>query len=289
VTEFNGLPELRAPIAIAAFEGWNDAADSATAAIEHLDAVWDARLIGAIDPDDYYDFQVTRPVISLVDGETRRIDWPTTQFLVASPPDADRDIVLIRGIEPNMRWKAFSADILEFCHSLGVERIVLLGALLADVPYTRPLPVSGTSTNPVEAEQLGLTGARYEGPTGIVGVLHEAATRAEVDVVSFWSHVPHYASNPPCPKATVALLSHIEELLDLPVPLAGLAEEVVEWERRITALAEEDNELSEYVRQLEQREGDAGLRPLSGDEIAREFEKYLRRRGGSDGQGLGVD
>ncbi|MEV6523784.1 PAC2 family protein [Longispora sp. NPDC051575] len=280
MTEFDGLPVLRSPIAIAAFEGWNDAADSATAAIEHLDAVWDARPIAAVDPDDYYDFQVTRPVISLVEGEARRIDWPTTQFLVATPPELERDIVLIRGIEPNMRWKAFSEDVLEMCHSLGVERIVLLGALLADVPYTRPLPVSGTSTNPAETERLGLVGARYEGPTGIVGVLHEAATRAELNVVSFWAHVPHYASNPPCPKATLALLHHIEELLDLPVPLAGLSEEATEWERRITALAEEDSELGDYVRQLEQREGDAGLRPLSGDEIAKEFEKYLRRRGG---------
>ncbi|GIG62077.1 hypothetical protein Lfu02_64490 [Longispora fulva] len=284
MTEFDGLPVLRSPIAIAAFEGWNDAADSATAAIEHLDAVWDARPIAAVDPDDYYDFQVTRPVISLVEGEARRIDWPTTQFLVATPPELDRDIVLIRGIEPNMRWKAFSEDVLEMCHSLGVERIVLLGALLADVPYTRPLPVSGTSTDPAETERLGLVGARYEGPTGIVGVLHEAATRAELNVVSFWAHVPHYASNPPCPKATLALLHHIEELLDLPVPLAGLSEEATEWERRITALAEEDSELGDYVRQLEQREGDAGLRPLSGDEIAKEFEKYLRRRGGPTSQ-----
>ncbi|WP_412539494.1 PAC2 family protein [Longispora sp. K20-0274] len=284
MTEFDGLPVLRSPIAIAAFEGWNDAADSATAAIEHLDAVWDARPIAAVDPDDYYDFQVTRPVISLVEGEARRIDWPTTQFLVATPPELERDIVLIRGIEPNMRWKAFSEDVLEMCHSLGVERIVLLGALLADVPYTRPLPVSGTSTDPAETERLGLVGARYEGPTGIVGVLHEAATRAELNVVSFWAHVPHYASNPPCPKATLALLHHIEELLDLPVPLAGLSEEATEWERRITALAEEDSELGDYVRQLEQREGDAGLRPLSGDEIAKEFEKYLRRRGGPTSQ-----
>ncbi|MBA3489179.1 MAG: PAC2 family protein [Longispora sp.] len=280
MTEFDGLPVLRSPIAIAAFEGWNDAADSATAVIEHLDAVWSARPIAAIDPDDYYDFQVTRPIISLVEGETRRIDWPTTQFLVASPPDAERDIVLIRGIEPNMRWKAFTADVLEICHSLDVERIVLLGALLADVPYTRPLPVSGSSTDPAEAERLGLVGARYEGPTGIVGVIHEAAVKAELYVVSFWSHVPHYASNPPCPKATLALLHHIEELLDLPVPLAGLSEEAADWERRITALAEEDSELGDYVRQLEQREGDAGLQPLSGDEIAQEFEKYLRRRGG---------
>jgi predicted ATP-grasp superfamily ATP-dependent carboligase len=184
-----------------------------------------------------------------------------------------------------MRWKAFCADVLELCHSLGVERIVLLGALLADVPHTRPLPVSGASTNPAETERLGLAGARYEGPTGIVGVLHEAATRAELDVVSFWAHVPHYASNPPCPKGTLALLHHIEELLDLPVPLADLSEETADWERRIAAQAEEDAELGEYVRQLEQREGDAGLRPLSGDEIASEFEKYLRRRGGPSTQG----
>jgi proteasome assembly chaperone (PAC2) family protein len=283
VTEFDGLPVLRAPIAIAAFEGWNDAADASTAAVEHLEQEWSAEPIANIDPEEFYDFQVNRPTVVQGDGETRRIEWPTTRFMVASPPEAERDIVLIRGIEPSMRWRTFCDELLEVCHSLEVSRIVLLGALLADVPYTRPLPVSGSAASPGAAERYGLTPTRYEGPTGIVGVLHEACARADLDAVTFWVHVPHYANNPPCPKATLALLHHIEEVLDLPVPTTDLAEQSSEWEERLRLAAEQDAELAEYVRELEERSGDAGLQPLSGDEIAQEFEKYLRRRGGQAG------
>jgi predicted ATP-grasp superfamily ATP-dependent carboligase len=279
VSEFDGLPVLRNPVAVAAFEGWNDAADAATAAVEHLEQAWGASQIAAIDPEEYYDFQVNRPQVSLVEGETRKIEWPTTRFSVATPPGADRDVLLIRGIEPSMRWRTFCAEVLELCHSLDVERVVVLGALLADVPYTRPLPISGSTGRQGLAERFDLTPTRYEGPTGIVGVLHDACVRAEVESLSFWVHVPHYANNPPCPKATLALLHRVEEVLDLPVPLADLAEEAAEWEQKLRAAAEQDAELAEYVRDLEERSGDDGIRPASGDEIAREFERYLRRRG----------
>jgi len=279
VTEFDGLPVLRSPVAVAAFEGWNDAADAASAVTEHLEQAWQAQPVTALDPEDFYDFQVTRPILTLVDDE-RRIEWPTTRFSVASPPEAQRDVVLIRGIEPSMRWRTYCEQILEVCHALEVTRIVLLGALLADVPHTRPLPVSGTVSSAEVAERLKLTSTRYEGPLGIVGVLHEACMRAELDTVSFWVHVPHYANNPPCPKATLGLLHRLEEVLDLPVPLGDLAEEASEWEARVQAATAQDSELAQYVRELEEREGDAGLHPLSGDEIATEFEKYLRRRGG---------
>jgi proteasome assembly chaperone (PAC2) family protein len=286
VTEFDGLPVLRSPVAIAAFEGWNDAADASTAVVEHLEQEWGAETIASLDPEEFYDFQVNRPTVLMAEGETRRIEWPTTRFAVASPPDAERDIVLIRGIEPSMRWRTFCEQVLEMCHSLEVTRIVLLGALLADVPYTRPLPVSGSAParTPAEAaERLGLIPTRYEGPTGIVGVLHDACLRADVEPVSFWVHVPHYANNPPCPKATLALLHRVEEILDLPVPTGDLAMQAAEWEERLKQAAEQDAELAEYVRDLEERSGDAGLQPLSGDEIAQEFEKYLRRRGGQAG------
>jgi predicted ATP-grasp superfamily ATP-dependent carboligase len=287
VTEFDGLPVLRSPVAIAAFEGWNDAADASTAVVEHLEQEWGAEPIAALDPEDFYDFQVNRPTVMMSEGETRRIEWPTTRFSVATPPDAERDIVLIRGIEPSMRWRTFCEQVLEVCHSLEVSRIVLLGALLADVPYTRPLPVSGSAPRGVAStdatERLGLTPTRYEGPTGIVGVLHDACVRADLEAVSFWVHVPHYANNPPCPKATLALLHRVEEVLDLPVPTGDLAKESSEWEERLKQAAEQDAELAEYVRELEERSGDAGLQPLSGDEIAQEFEKYLRRRGGQAG------
>ena len=287
MTEFDGLPVLRDPVAIAAFEGWNDAADSSTAAVEHLEQVWTARPVTAMDPEDFYDFQVNRPIVSLAEGETRNIEWPTTRFSVATPPGTERDVLLIRGIEPSMRWRTFCGEILELCHSLEVNRIVLLGALLADVPYTRPLPISGSAASREAAERFNLTPTRYDGPTGIVGVLHEACIRAELDALSFWVHVPHYANNPPCPKATLALLHRVEDVLDLPVPMMDLAEESAEWEERLRAAAEQDAELAEYVRELEERVGDEGMQPLSGDEIAQEFEKYLRRRGGSTGPTAG--
>jgi hypothetical protein len=283
VTEFDGLPVLRSPVAIAAFEGWNDAADASTAAVEHLEQVWDVRPITSLDPEEFYDFQVNRPMVAMGEGGTRRIDWPTTRFGVASPDGTHRDVVLIRGIEPSMRWRSFCGELLEVCHSLEITRIVLLGALLADVPYTRPLPISGSASDPAAARRFDLMPTRYEGPTGIVGVLHDACVHAELDAVSFWVHVPHYANNPPCPKATLALLHRVEEVLDLPVPTAELAEESADWEQRLRSAAEQDAELAEYVRELEERSGDAGLQPLTGDEIAQEFERYLRRRGGPAG------
>jgi proteasome assembly chaperone (PAC2) family protein len=287
VTEFDGLPVLRNPVAIAAFEGWNDAADASTAAVEHLEQVWTARPITTLDPEEFYDFQVNRPIVSLAEGETRNIEWPTTRFSVATPPGTERDVLLIRGIEPSMRWRSFCGEILELCHSLDVNRIVLLGALLADVPYTRPLPISGSASKREAAERFSLIPTRYDGPTGIVGVLQEACTRAELDALSFWVHVPHYANNPPCPKATLALLHRVEDVLDLPVPMMDLAEESAEWEERLRTAADQDAELADYVRELEERVGDEGLQPLSGDEIAQEFEKYLRRRGGSSGPTAG--
>lgn len=288
MTEFDGLPTLRSPVAIAAFEGWNDAADASTAAVDHLEQVWNARQVALIDPEEFYDFQVSRPTVTPADDGTRRIEWPGTRFMAAVPPGAERDVVLVRGIEPSMRWRTFCGELLEICHSLEVSRVVLLGALLADVPYTRPLPISGNASDPNAARRYQLTPSRYDGPTGIVGVLQQACTRAELDAVSFWVHVPHYASNPPCPKATLALLHRVEEVLDLPVPTADLAEESAEWEQRVRTAAEQDAELGEYVRELEERVGDAGIQPLTGDEIAQEFEKYLRRRGGSTGPTAGA-
>jgi proteasome assembly chaperone (PAC2) family protein len=283
VTEFDGLPVLRSPVAIAAFEGWNDAADASTAVVEHLEEIWEAKSVATLDPEEFYDFQVNRPTVTLADGEVRRIDWPTTRFSVAKPPGAERDVVLIRGIEPSMRWRTFCNELLEVCHSLDVTRIVLLGALLADVPFTRPLPISGSASDRATADRYGLTLSRYEGPVGIVSILQDAAQRADLEAMSFWVHVPHYANNPPCPKATLALLHRIEEVLDLPIPTADLAEESGEWENRLRQAAEQDAELAEYVRELEERSGDEGIQPLSGDEIAQEFERYLRRRGGQAG------
>jgi proteasome assembly chaperone (PAC2) family protein len=273
----DGLPALRRPVLVAAFEGWNDAGDAATSAVEHLERAWNATPVAALDPEDYYDFQVNRPTVALEDGIARRISWPTTRFSVCSLPGAERDAVLVRGLEPNMRWRAFCSELLAVAQELGVETVVTLGALLADSPHTRPVPVSGTASDPSTAKALGLARSRYEGPTGIVGVLQDACTGAGLPAVSFWAAVPHYVAQPPCPKATVALLRRVEDLLDLPVPLGELPEQARAWERQVDELAAEDSEVAEYIASLEQREPELELPEASGEAIAKEFERYLRR------------
>ena len=272
---------LRRPVLLAAFEGWNDAGDAATSAVEHLETAWDATPVAAIDPDDYYDFQVNRPMVQLVDGLTRKITWPTTRVSVCSPPGADRDVVLVRGVEPNMRWRGFCRELVDVCRQLEVEMVVTLGALLADSPHTRPVPVSGTASDPATAADLGLEASRYEGPTGIVGVFQDACTQSGRRAVSFWAAVPHYVATPPCPKATIALLRRVEDLLDIPVPLDDLPERARAWERQVDELAAEDSEVAEYIASLEQREPETDLPEASGEAIAKEFERYLRR-GGDD-------
>jgi proteasome assembly chaperone (PAC2) family protein len=278
VSEFDGLPTLRSPIAIAAFEGWNDAGDAATAVVEHLEAAWEAEPLAAIDPDDYYDFQVNRPTVSMTEGDGRRIEWPTTRLSVCSPPGSERDIVLVRGLEPNMRWRGFCEELLEILHALEVDSVVLLGALLADVPHTRPFPVHGSSTDPAMVDRYGLQPSRYEGPTGITGVMHEACAHAELETVSFWVQVPHYVAQPPCPKATLALLTRLEDVLDIPVPTEDLPEAAASWVATVDELSTQDSEMSDYVRALEERDGEA-MAQTSGEELAAEFENYLRRRG----------
>ena len=272
-----GVPPLRQPVLVAAFEGWNDAGDAATSAVEHLAEVWHAEVVCQIDPDDYYDFQVNRPTVSIVDGAARRISWPTTRVSVCRLPDADFDLVLLRGLEPNMRWRGFCTELLEMVQALGVVRVVTLGALLADSPHTRPVPVSGTSADPATAARLNLEPSRYEGPTGIVGVFQEACERAGLPALSFWAAVPHYVSQPPCPKATVALLGRIEDALDVPVPLGELPEAARAWERQVDELAAEDSDVADYIASLEEREPEQ-LPEDSGEAIAQEFERYLRRR-----------
>lgn len=267
------------PVLVAAFEGWNDAGDAASTAIEHLQLTWDATPLVDVDPDDYYDFQVTRPTVRMVDGVTRRVEWPTTRLSVCRPPGANRDVVLMHGIEPNMRWRKFCGELLHHVDRLGVTTVVTLGALLADTPHTRPVPVTGTAYDAASAAQFGLERSRYEGPTGIVGVLQDACVQAGVPAISIWAAVPHYVSQPPSPKATLALLHRVEEVLDVEVPLGGLPDQAEEWQRTVSEMAEEDEDVRNYVRALEER-GDAetALNETSGDAIAAEFERYLRRR-----------
>ncbi len=285
MTEFENWPELKDPVLVAAFEGWNDAGDAATGAIEHLELTWQATPLAEIDPDDYYDFQVNRPTVSQVDGVTRRISWPTTRLSVCRPAGADFDLVLVRGIEPNMRWRSFCDELLEIMRELGIRTAVTLGALLADSPHTRPTPVSGTSYDTASATRYGLERSRYEGPTGIVGVLQEACVLAGIPAISFWAAVPHYVAQPPNPKATIALLHRVEEVLDIAVPLGELPAQADDWQKLVNEMADEDEDVREYIRNLEERDDDGEMREASGDAIAKEFERYLRRRDKPDGGG----
>jgi proteasome assembly chaperone (PAC2) family protein len=278
VIEIEEVPELRAPVLIAAFEGWNDAADAASGVIDHLMRHWDATVVAAIDPEDFYDFQMNRPVVSTDEQGMRRITWPSTQLAVASPRGALRDVILLRGIEPNMRWRQFCAELLAAADELGAELVVTLGALLADTPHTRPIPVSGTTTEPELADRLELEQSTYEGPTGIVGVFQDACVKNDIPAVSFWAAVPHYVAQPPCPKATLALIGQLEDLLQISIPLGDLAEESRAWERGVDELAGEDEEIGDYVRALEETRDTAELPEASGEAIAREFERYLKRR-----------
>jgi hypothetical protein len=280
--DFSEVGPLTSPVAIAGFEGWNDAGEAASGVVNHLGIAWQATPIGAIDPEDFYDFQVNRPVIDIEDGKTQRLIWPTTRISLAraEPSGLPRDVVLVHGIEPNMRWRAFCDEVVTGLTDLGVELIIVLGALLAETAHTRPVPVSVGSSSADLMADAGLGRVDYKGPTGIVGVLQHTCTAAGIAAVSLWAQVPHYVAQPPSPKATLALLRSVEDILDLPLPLADLQEEARAWERGVDELAASDAEVAEYVRSLEEAKDATELPEASGDAIAREFERYLRRRRG---------
>jgi proteasome assembly chaperone (PAC2) family protein len=280
VIELDDVPELTDPIMIAAFEGWNDAADAATEIVEYLEDIWEAEPLAELDPEEYYDFQVNRPAVGIgIDG-SREIAWPTTRVSFARVRSLGRDVVLVRGIEPSMRWRSYCNELLGLAADLGIERVITLGALLADTPHTRPIPVSGTVTDPTLSAELNLDTSRYEGPTGIVGVFQAACAAVGLPAVSVWAAVPHYVAQPPCPKASLALLRKVEDLLNVQVPLGDLPEDARAWERGVDELASEDEEIADYVRSLEQARDTTELPEASGEAIAQEFEQYLRRRSG---------
>ncbi|CAB4904557.1 MAG: PAC2 family protein [Actinobacteria bacterium] len=277
--EYDGLPVLREPILIAAFEGWNDAGESASAAIEYLCEIWDAELLAEFDSEDYYDYQVNRPLVSTNEAGDREVHWPSTKIYTAQIPGAKRDVVLIQGIEPNMRWQQFVREILGLCAELDVRLVTTLGALLTDAPHTRPVPIHGTSSDASLQAEFGVETSTYEGPTGIVGVLQHACATMGIPAVSLWASIPHYVSQPPNPKATLALVQRIEDVVDVSIPIADLIEDARAWEMGVDELASEDEEVAEYVKQLEQTRDAADLPEANGESIARDFERYLRRRG----------
>ena len=271
--ELDGIGKLTSPVIIAAFEGWNDAGEAASGVINHLSLAWQATPVGAIDPEDYYDFQVTRPVTEVAEGKTERLVWPTTRLLAAKQEATDRDLLLVSGIEPNMRWRGFCSELVTSFSELGIELVVLLGALLADSPHTRPVPVAAAASDPALAADLRAEPVDYKGPTGIVGVLQHACADAGIPAVSLWASVPHYVAQPPCPKATLALIRGVEDVLDVSLPLADLPQEARAWERGVNELAEQDTEVADYVRTLEEAKDATDLPEASGDAIAREFER----------------
>jgi proteasome assembly chaperone (PAC2) family protein len=265
-------------LVIAAFEGWNDAGEAASEAVSHLLVGWRATLLASIDPEDYYDFQVNRPHVGFNAEGGRELSWRTTSVWHWQAGPADRDVVLVTGIEPNLRWRAFCDEMLDYLTGIGATTLVTLGALLADVPHTRPVPVNGISSDPELAERFGLEPSRYTGPTGIVGVIQEASHRRGLETMSYWAAVPHYVAQAPAPKATLALLGQLEDLVGVPIDMRGLPEEAKAWERGVDELASDDSDVADYVRSLEEERDTADLPEASGDAIAREFERYLKRR-----------
>lgn len=276
--EIEDLPELHDPVMILAFEGWNDAGEAASRVIEHLIELWDAETVAAIDPEDYYDFQVNRPQVTN-QGQGRGIHWNTTRILLASPDSLGRDVLLVTGTEPSFRWRAFTTELLDLGVAHGVETVICLGALLADVAHTRPIPVSSSSPDEMTSHRYELEPSQYEGPTGITGVVADGAHQAEMVSISSWAAVPHYAAQVPCPKASLALLGQLEDLLDTVIEHGELEEEARAWERGVDDLATSDEDIAEYVSSLESAQDTSELPEASGDAIAKEFERYLRRRG----------
>jgi len=284
-------PALRRPVLVAAFRGWNDGGQGASLAGGYLAKQWKATRFAEIEPEGFYDFQATRPHVSLVDGVTRKLDWPENAFFHAEIPGADRDAVILLGVEPNLRWRTFSGLVLDLAQELGVELLVTLGSLLADVPHTRPAPVTGAATDLALVEELGVEPSRYEGPTGIVGVVHDACRQANVPSVSLWAAVPHYVSLAPSPRAALALVRRLGELLQVDIEVAELEQASDEYSDQVSEAVSTDAETAAYVEELERRVDmlEAADDLPSGDTLAAELTRFLREREEEDETGDGPD
>jgi proteasome assembly chaperone (PAC2) family protein len=276
-------PSLRKPVLVAAFRGWNDGGQAATLACGYLGRLFNAERFADIDPEGFMDFQSTRPLISLDEGMTRHVNWPENVFSAGAIPAADRDAVLLLGVEPSYRWRTFTDLVVGLAKDLGVELVVTLGALLADVPHTRAAPVTGTASDPLLVEELGLHQSRYEGPTGIVGVLHDACRVAELTSVSLWSAVPHYVSLAPSPRAARALCERLGELLDAKLDLTELRAAEETYAQQVSEAVASDPETAAYVEELERRADtiddlfEGGDLP-TGESLAAELTRFLRDR-----------
>ena len=278
------IPSLRDPIMLIAFSGWNDGAEAATGALDHLLSAWtDSNddvvpvLIAQVDSEDFYDYQVSRPQVRISDSMQREITWPGTQIFGLSIPSMKKDLVIVTGVEPSMRWKSFTREILDIADDLETSMIITIGAMLSDSPHTRPIRILATTSNPSIGSRLDLQPSNYQGPTGIIGAIQDGCTKRGIESLSLWASVPHYAPNAPSPKASLALLQAIEDYIGISIPLGDLREQAETWEDSVTQLASEDADVADYVKALEASKDATDLPEVSGETIAKEFEKYLRR------------
>jgi proteasome assembly chaperone (PAC2) family protein len=276
------LPHLRSPVMVCAFRGWNDAAASASTALTAVASSLEAEPLASIDPEDFFDFQSTRPTICMDEGQTRRIDWPENSFFAVRVPSADRDLVLLDGTEPNLRWRTFSETIATVADALGVEMIITLGALIAEVSHTLPVPITGLASSAELVQELELERSNYEGPTGIVGVVHDLCRGNGIDSASLWAAVPHYVAAVPNPKAALALLRRLEGLTGIAVEASELEEETTDYEEQIGRAVAANPEIEELVTRIEAEQADLledEAELPNADTLAREFQRFLRQRG----------
>jgi proteasome assembly chaperone (PAC2) family protein len=274
-------PELRSPILVAAFAGWNDASSAATTALEAVAVSVESEVVARVDPEEFFDFQDTRPTVRLTAGRSRRIEWPENTLISAPVPTAERDLLLLSGTEPNLRWRRFTDLVVGAAQRFEVEMVVTLGALIADVPHTRPIPITGLASDPELVEQLGLSRSNYEGPTGIVGVLHDACQRREIASASLWAAVPHYVAAVPNPKAALALLRRLESLTGVAIEASELEEATERFDDQIDRAVAANPEIEELVERLEQEQAESVElgEAVSGEALASEFQRFLRQRG----------
>jgi proteasome assembly chaperone (PAC2) family protein len=279
------IPVLRSPVMVIAFAGWNDAGEAASGAASHLLGCWTdpefdvvPELIAEVDPEEFYDFQVNRPTVYVDDSSIRNLTWPGTQVFALATPSLDHDFIVVRGVEPSMKWKTFASDLLDLADDCEVDLVITLGSMLADTPHTRPITVSGSGAHPDIAKRLGVEISKYEGPTGILGVIQDACNRRGIDAMSLWAAIPHYASNSPSPKASLALVNALEDFLEVSIPQGELPDDALEWEEEVTELAKEDTDVAEYVKALEESKDAVDLPEATGESIARELERFLRRQ-----------
>ncbi len=286
---WNERPRLRKPILVCAFKGWNDAGEAASAALSFIRGSFDAHDVAQIDPEEYYDFTAVRPTVKLTDGRQREMDWPDNSFAAAEVQGADRDLIMIEGVEPSLRWRRFTENVIAAARELDVSMIITLGALLADVPHSRPVSITGIGSSASLVERLGFEPPSYEGPTGIVGVLQNAFAEEGVDSVSLWASVPHYVAASPNPKVALALVRGFEGIAGVAVDAAELESAAEDYERQVSAAVASDPEVKAFVERLEtaadevEAENPPDEESLpSADTIARDFQRFLRQRGPED-------